>query len=105
MNALRALGPLLAAAAVAACLSGCGYHEDILVDDPEYWPITVENRSAVVLDIYLDDEFRVTVTPDTVATLYDIHEGHHLLEAYDEDGYRRADRRFYLDTEYIWILE
>ena len=90
---------LLAIVAFAGCGDYRGYGR---VCD---WPIHVDNRTGVTLDIYLDGQYYLTVTGGTVGTIPSIEEASHVLDAYDLDRKLRASRSFFLDREFVWLLE
>ncbi len=88
--------------ALGGSASGCdnGAHHD-----GARWPVTIDNRSGITLDVDLDGEHVATIATGTLTTVPDVFEGEHTLEAFDLDGHLVADRSFHLSREFVWVLE
>ena len=98
---------LMMIVAASVSLGGCqaGYHDGGPVHPVVHvWPLTIDNRTPETLDIYLDGRFVATLSGHTAVSAEAV-EGHHTLEAVDIEARVVASRSFYLDTEFIWILE
>ena len=97
---------ILAVMFAALSIGGCDYHEYHHHGHPQLYSyiVSVDNHTNETFEIDLDGHFFATVRPfDSVSA--EVLEGSHRLAAYDRHGTLRADRDFYLDRDFVWVLD